>query len=173
MASNIEPVEQTVSTALDGEPVDIEVLRRALGTSEGRDALVAFVLLRAAAAADAGAPLAQVPADVLGKIAGSRGNRFRVLLGSRVPAALAASIALLAVAGSFWLGAAWRPSNVEVQLAPPAAPAIHTTGVPSVTPSEGPAAPPAPPCSHDSDVQPPKPTRVLQYVRGVDWRDGT
>ncbi len=164
-----ELIEQTISAAMDGEAVDLELLRQALRTPPGRDALAAFVLLRAACASDAASlETRAVPPTVA---AASRQKfTLRTVSRYRVPAALAASLAALAVAGAFWLGSAWQAPQVTVQLTPPAAarPAVGAAHAPVVV---LPAV--VRPCAPPPAPQPPQPTRVVRYVRGVDWTDVT
>ncbi len=90
----------------------------------------------------------------------SSGWRRWIQAGLPVPAGLAASIAAVAVAGSFLLGFAWRsqPAPQPTRSAPIASQGSATGGRPAA------GAPTA---------EPPIPTRRLEYVRDVDWRPGS
>ncbi len=166
--------DELISTALDGEPVDVEALRAALATAEGRASLAAFVLLRAATAADQVAPGRRFDEAVL-----PRPRRRPAWLPAppRVPFAWAASIAIVATAASFWFGTSLRaPATAVLLTAPP----IAVTPVASI-PAPGLENPTAggrrptetSPTSPRRVVrvvdQPPTPTRVLRFVPGVDW----
>jgi hypothetical protein len=135
--------DELISAALDGEAVDVTALRDALSAAEGREALAAFLLLKATVVADpagvrpgldALAPPAR-PAPRLWLVAGRR----------RVPIGVAASIAAALVIGAFWVGTAWR-ANVSdrIQQAPQATGAAH-----------------------------PVPSRVVRFTPGVDWHQGS
>jgi hypothetical protein len=200
--------DDIISAALDGERVDVAALRRALAAPEGRDTLAAFVLLRAVTAADdvrpahpefVGAELAPPFSDdgVVPRVLQTR-RRTWLLAGPRVPASLAASLALIAMTASFWFGTATgfpgrgrstSPSlaGPELQLGaqPAPAPAMGTAPAPAqqpvpvstVPPSPGHAeqntAPAARPRLRRVAEEPPKPTRVLRFEWGVDWRAGS
>jgi negative regulator of sigma E activity len=170
---DIELRDELISAALDGERVDVEALRGALATDEGRKSLAAFVLLRAATAADDIAPRVRYedPVTVL------KPRRAWLTAGTRVPAALAASIAIVAVVTSFLLGTTLRAPNTTliVTVPPigtaPMAPLTVAVPVPAgerhVEQGFSPATTFRPRLAAD---QPPKPTRVLRFVPGVDWR---
>ena len=49
-----ERLEETISAALDGEPVNLAQLREALNVPEGRQVLAGFLLVRAAASGNRG-----------------------------------------------------------------------------------------------------------------------
>jgi hypothetical protein len=159
---NTEPSDELISAALDGEPVDVDALQRALQRPEARDTLAAFVLLRAATADDA-----HRAADA------SPGSRTRAGAGqptfaprtrwNRLPLAVAASLAALAMAGSFWLGATWRLESAGGrQSGQENAPAL-------TVPADDPAARPG----RTAADEPPTPTRHEKFVRGVDWHSGS
>lgn len=171
-AMDTERIEELVSAALDGEPVDVDALRQALATLEGRDALAAFVVLRAATASDAVESLAQASAHAMAAISRSQPGPRR-LPSSRVRLAVAASLAVLAIPGAFWFGSTWQAQQVVVHLTPPQAPVVRTDVAPVVAPAVTVLSPSAGPCPQPAQPQPPTPTRVVRYVRGVDWRDGT
>jgi len=166
--------DDVISAALDGERVDVEALRRALATAEGRESLAAFVLLRAAAADDDVVPSKRW--EDLAVVAKPRPRPW-LLVGPRVSAAWAASIAILAIAASFWFGTTLRaPTSTLTLIAPPAAP--MTTLAPPIiaVPTNAVSEDRLPgPRSHAADIsrlrhaEPPRPTRVLQFVPGVDW----
>jgi hypothetical protein len=162
-----EQTEELISAAIDGERVDVAALRQALATSGGRDALASFVLLRAAAAADHDDTDERLHEAMAKPLHPRRRMAFRG--GPQVPAGLAASIAVLAVAASFWLGVSWRAPA----LPPPAAPAVREAAAPAPLPpptmTPAVAQNPVPPCA----PQPPTPTLTVKYVRGVDWRSGS
>jgi len=167
--------DDVISAALDGEPVDVGALRRALATPEGRDTLAAFLLLRAAAASDDVEPSEQVCQAVEQSVRSGRRTWF--LAGPRVPATLAASLAVAAIAASFWLGTTVRaPNTTLVMAAPPAAaheappaPAAAIVG-PNLQVGAGPAT-----GAHVRQIaeEPPKPMRILRFEWGVDWRAGS
>lgn len=148
--------EELLSAALDGEAVDVAALQEMLRRPEARETLAAFVLLRAAACADGFSESASSLTPSAGRSAtpSQRGRR-------RVPLTLAASIAALAVAGSFWLGASWRH-------APPAVvrPALtQGTGSSEAGGSAG--------RERAGLEEPPVPTRRDKFVPGVDWHAGS
>ena len=168
--------DDLISAALDGERVEVEALRAALGTAEGRDSLAAFVLLRAATATDDVAP-ERWPEHVP-VIARARRSRW-LLAAPRVPVAWAASLAVLAIAASFWFGTTLRaPTATLVLVAPPTAP-VATLATPIVDaataafagsqPSDQGPRVAAASRLHRPVGDPPKPTRVLRFVPGVDW----
>jgi hypothetical protein len=167
--------DDVISAALDGERVDAGALRRALAAPEGRDTLAAFLLLRAAAASDDVEPSEQVCHAVEDVVRSGRRTWF--LAGPRVPATLAASLAVAAIAASFWLGTTVRaPNTTLVMAAPPAAaheappaPAVAVVG-PNLQVGAGPATGVR---VHTVAEEPPKPTRVLRFVPGVDWISAT
>ena len=136
--------DELMSTALDGEPVDVEALRTALETPDGQRTLAAFVLLRAATADDGVAGTGRPEVPILAEQTPFALRRWR-----RFPVAAAASLGAVALAGSFWLGTTWVPDErastpVVVGVAPPSA-----------------------------EEPPPTPTRRLEYIPGVDWQAGS
>jgi len=143
-----ESRDELISAALDAEPVDVLALREALASAGGRDTLVSFVLLRAAVAADTAMPGAEP-----------------VVPGWRVPVGIAASIAMLLAAGSFWAGTSWptrSPDTAAVQAGPSSGGAAPS----SATASSG-------ALRLKDDDAPPTPTRVLRFTPGVDWHEGS
>lgn len=167
--------EDLISAALDGEQVDVEALRGVLRNEDGRETLAAFVLLRAATAADQILPTRSV-AEFAQRAAGAR--RLCSFAPSRLRIACAASVVFLALVGAFWVGTTLRGPEISLQVvAAPTAPAMATA--PPVTNV------PASPASGDhrasmsvraSDLplvwavpEPPTPTRRLSFVPGVDW----
>ena len=203
-----EKHEELISAALDGEAVDLVELKRALAVEEGRELLAAFVLLRAELAADGILPshlpqLADLgslpcqPVEVGSRspaIVAHRGPRGLHWLrtGPRVSLGLAASIAILAVAGAFWAGLAWRAnvapqpaaqeaqSNPKVHAAAPAvsseisasAPAEQKISAPK-TSSAGPRKDVKTTSRKTIPTEPPKPARVLRFIPGTDWSVGS
>jgi len=155
-----------ISAALDAEPVDVQHLREALTTPDGRDALASFLMLRASVAADAVEPRR----DAAAVMAAARARRrsWPVVLGWRMPVGVAASLAILLTAGAFWAGTAWRtesPAGWPGQSAPQTAGAREASpaSVQDSVPREG---------RQDEDV-PPIPSRVLRFTPGVDWHEGS
>ncbi len=166
---NTERIEETVSAALDGEPVDLEELRQALRTAQGRDALAAFVILRSAAASDRMAPSAQHGPASLAQLSRARQRRLTPF-GARAGLALAASLILCALVGAFWIGSRWQTTAVTVRLTPPKMMEPVVVRAPAPVVDERPV---VAPCPAPPQLQPPSPTRVVRYVRGVDWSEGT
>lgn len=158
-----ESRDELISAALDAEPVDVIALREALASSGGRDTLVSFVLLRAAVAADTAMPGADPALRTAAVYHPQR--HWPVVPGWRVPVGIAASIAMLLAAGSFWAGTSWPARSPEA----PAAQAGPSSGV--ATPSSAPELPGAPRPSDDDT--PPVPARVLRFTPGVDWHEGS
>jgi hypothetical protein len=154
--------DELISAALDGEPVDVAALQRALQQPEARDTLAAFVLLRAATADDAHRAADAPPGS--GTRAGASQPSFAPRTRwSRLPLAVAASLAALAMAGSFWLGASWRLETAGGrQSSRGKAPAL-------AVPADDPAARPG----KTAPEEPPAPTRHEKFVRGVDWHSGS
>jgi hypothetical protein len=154
--------EELISTAFDGESVDVEALRDALSTTDGRDALASLLLLRAAMAADTTQPPTQMAGAATATRVRERVWSFGV--GSRIPLGVAASIAALLVAGSFWLGTSWPARGIGSVATQPARQTLGTVAAPPTSVQ--------PPASHQlvsDDGVPPTPTRVLRYTPGVDW----
>ena len=154
--------EELISAALDGERVDVQSLKCALSTADGRDALASFLLLRATMAADTTEPQTQVAPALADQRTGER--RWPFGFGPRIPLGIAASIAVLAAAGSFWLGTARQSGDTSVDTSQPAA---QTSGAPAVSPAST-QSPASHPQEGDAGV-PPTPTRVLRFTPGVDW----
>lgn len=157
-----ESRDELISAALDAEPVDVIALREALTSAGGPDTLVSFVLLRAAVAADR----AMAGTDPAAHVAAARHPQrgWRVVPGWRVPVGMAASIAVLLAAGSFWAGTSWPARSAN----PPAAQAGPSSG--AAAPTSAPAtAAVLRPADHDA---PPIPARVLRFTPGVDWHEG-
>lgn len=158
-----ESRDELISAALDAEPVDVIALREALASAGGRDTLVSFVLLRAAVAADTAMPGAEPAVNLAA--ARHQPRRWPVIPGWRVPVGIAASIAMLLAAGSFWAGTSWpvRPPDTPAAQAGPssggAAPSSATASSGALRPMD--------------DDAPPTPTRVLRFTPGVDWHEGS
>jgi hypothetical protein len=190
--------EAIISEALDGERVDMEALRRALGSEAGRETLASFVLLRAQVAADNICPrrflrVADLDPAIRNSIdVGTSQLPNLIPQKAPVPAwrafmtpvrcSLAASLAMLALAGSFWLGTKLRPttsSPTAAQVAPSnsSARAANSESFPTHSAvGDRAAAAPDPKAitrTNPPDVkdEPPKPTRVLRFELGVDWRE--
>jgi hypothetical protein len=164
---NIE-TELAISAALDGERTDIEMLRKALATDEGREILASFVLLRAQVAADDLCP-SHVPqvAEQLTQQPSSHTSESKVWwrLKSRFSWRVAtASLAIVALVCAFWLGTAWHTISLR-----------HTADHgPNLTISERSVEPSVKSqetrtTQRLAPMEPPKPTRVLRYVPGSDW----
>lgn len=155
-----------ISAALDAESVDVQALREALATPDGRDALASFLVLRASVAADAVEPYR----DAAAVMAAARARRrsWPVVLGWRIPAGVAASLAMLLTAGAFWAGTAWRAGNPAGWLGQSAR---QATGTPATSPEsvqhsvtrEG----------RQEEAVPPVPSRVLRFTPGLDWHEGS
>jgi hypothetical protein len=168
--------ELVISSALDGERTDIETLRSALATEEGREMLASFVLLRAQVAADGlqsnnvlhGAEC-RAPQPLLS--ASSYQPWWH--LNARFPGRLmaGASFATLALACAFWLGTAWYARQYSTN------PAQNPTIVGQRVEFRGQMAESESPTraygsgsrQRQSQAEPPKPTRVLRFVPGTDW----
>ena len=157
---------ELISAALDAEPVDVRALREALATPDGRDALASFVELRASVAADAVEPRRGAAAVMAA--ARARRRSWPMVLGWRMPVGVAASLAMLLMAGAFWAGTAWRTGSPAGW---PGQPAPLTAGAREASPAsvqqsvtrEG---------RQEEDV-PPIPSRVLRFTPGVDWHEGS
>lgn len=200
--------EEIISAALDGEAVELGDLRHALSLEEGRELLASFVLLRAELAADNILPT-RLPqaADLNGArcqpvevdlhppgIKAKPGPRVLHWLrtGPRVSLGLAASIAMLAMAGAFWGGIVWRAnvgsqsavqtaqSSPKVPVATPGAPSNISIPVPQEQKTSEPKASSA--GQHEDikssgqktiQMEPPKPTQVLRFIPGTDWNIGS
>ncbi len=176
---------EIISAALDGERVDLAALRGALAAPEGRDALAAFLLLRAAAAGDDLEPSEQSRRAVEHVMRPGPARWFQ--FGPRVPASLAASLAIIAIVGAFWFGTALRAPNTTLVVAGPQTGASQrvpevprtverASGTPvapgsesAVPPQQGRAALRVTPTA----LEPPRPSRVLRFVPGVDWLSGS
>jgi len=165
--------DDLISAALDGEPVDVDALRRVLGTEDGRESLAAFLMLRAATAADA-----LIPSRPLSQVVQAVGPpRIPMPVRSRLRLACAASVALLTLLGAFWFGSTLRaPVTTLTLIAPPTVPTMTAT-LPRVdTPANAAAiqhpataAPLLTVSPRRTPLEPPKPTRSLSFVPGVDW----
>jgi hypothetical protein len=159
--------EILISAALDGERVDVETLRQVLETGEGQRLLASFLLIRAEIAADGITPsralcLEEIEAgSVTQAVEIQRKARKHIwrVAGMRIPISVTACLVLAALTASFWLGSAWRARfqpGIGVERSTPAISA--TVGYDQ---KRNPAA---------RTVEPPKPTRVLRYVPGSEWR---
>ncbi len=180
--------DELISAALDGERVDLHELSAVVATAAGRDTLAAFLMLRAAVASEDAEPDEQ-PRPSAAVVQPPRPRRWS-LSGARVPLGIAASILVLSVAGSFWLGTLSRRSTVMEESTRPAAAvqagtARETTAASpdprprgtsdrigpetSVAPGKGPQG-----GARDSRPdEPPTPTRLLRFEPGVDWHSGS
>jgi hypothetical protein len=166
--------DDVISAAIDGEQVDVDELRRALQTEDGRETLAAFVLLRAATAADEILPTRRV-AEFARMTARSRPLWPAP---SRLRLACAASIGLLALVASFWFGTTLRGPVLTVRLiAPPTAPAM-VSGPPTIVAPTAmvPGDLPMPTTARTAGRspvpalwEPPRTARLLSFVPGVDW----
>jgi hypothetical protein len=104
MSSEPNPVgvelmpSEVISTFIDGEPVEPELLKRALETPEGRDCLVDLLRIR----------------DVLGRM-GPRTTAIRQVhpIWKIVRGPAAAAIVLLALAGGYVAGQRARPAESD------------------------------------------------------------
>jgi hypothetical protein len=101
-------IEDLISAALDGEPVDLSGLRAALHTAEGRELLASFVMIRATARAGDIEPSDEVPARLRGPVGSSRRGWW--LGGPRIPASIAATLVTVAIAGTLFAGRVIRPA---------------------------------------------------------------
>lgn len=171
-----QELEQTISAAWDGEPVDLDRLRAALQTAVGRETLASYALIRATAAAGDIEPSAEGAARLRASIGAPR--RWWLVAGPAVPARLAASLAVVAVATASWVGVTWRPQGPAPSSTTTVAGPTADRGLPA-TPKEqalsrsaGEQAPaPAPrtpvqshPGSNAFREAPPTPTRTIQLV---------
>lgn len=152
---------ELISAAIDGELVDVDALRDALSTDDGREALVSFILMRAAVAADRIGPPVELPGIPNASRAEERTAPPRRRW--RLAAGLASAAAVLLAVVSFWLGATWRSGLSS----PRGNMQIHSQE--SAVDAEGQAARAATlEVTAESD-EPPTPTRVLRFTPGVDW----
>ena len=152
-----QELEETISAALDGEPVDLEQLREALGTTEGREALAGFLLIRAAAVSGGHEPTATLKTNLQRAV-----RRPWFMAGPLVPASLAASLAAVAACGALWLG-------VSMHTVPAESPAAEQAGAPTES-APPPAASPATRPAVEQQPPPAKPTRMLRFE---GWREGS
>lgn len=161
-----ESQEELISAALDGERVDVQALKDALSTADGREALASYLLLRAAMAAD----LVEPPVLAARPIARQRvrSRRWPFGLGLRVPLGVAASIAVLAAAGSFWVGTVNQTKNAHFGANQAA---VQVPGAPAPPLTSAHTSPRA--SSEADDGVPPTPSRVLRFTPGVDWQQGS
>lgn len=194
--------EMVISAALDGEGVDLGILRSALGCEEGRKVLASFVLLRAEVAAD------EICTSCLPNTADldARRNRIAAFLHRSSPArgpaetswrrrffnyrhtriGMAAALAFVAMAGAFWFGTVWRSPihdgsvGRSVQSALPAA-YTGSSDFRSGDRTSSSKAPSGQAQPFDGSTgapqrilpaEPPEATRVLRYLPGTDWRPG-
>lgn len=191
--------EMVISAALDGERVDLDILRGALSDEDGPKTLASFVLLRAEVAADdtySSRSLHIADSDTARSVAAEAGGRWSA---ARAPAesswrhltfavrcrriGVAAVLATLAMAGAFWFGTVWRPAPPDESAGrtvrsdePPA----HI-GAPEFQPGNRATGGKAPsvedrrfdgstgPLQRILPAEPPEATRVLRYLPGTDW----
>jgi hypothetical protein len=152
---------ELISAALDGEHVDVQALKGALSTADGRDALASFLLLRAAMAADTMQPPSKAVPAVIRERGGGRRSSFG--FGVRIPFGVAASIVVFAAAASFWLGTVRHAGDFN---SGSGRTSTQTSAV-AAQPSSDP-----PSSFHQQETAPgvpPTPTRVLRFTPGVDW----
>ena len=140
---NTEQHDELISAVLDGERVDADALRLVLADPEAQRTLAAFLLLRAAAAGEDDTRLDQSAVSVTPR----RWRWFE--WDARVPATLAASLCLIAVALTLLLGPARRDA---------ATPSSQIASAPAQAPNLGPRT-----------GEPPRPTRTLHFTPGVNW----
>ena len=171
-------LEQTISAAWDGEPVDLDALRAALQTAEGREILASYALIRTTAAAGDIEPREDGAARLRASIAARR--RSWLLGGPAVPMRLAASLAAVAIGAALWVGVAWRSQGPASPVAVPASAVTAAAGtrpagageqaLPKPTATAEPAAPPerrvgaGRRASNGLDEIPPTPTRTIPLV---------
>ena len=158
--------DELISAALDAEPVDVQALREALAAPGGRDALAAFLLVRAAVVADSITPRPAAAAAIAA--ARARRRLWPLGLGWRIPVGAAASIAMLLTVGAFWLGTAWQARDLTAGSGQRASQTSGTAAAPPIA-----AQPPASQPQAADDGVPPTPTRVLRFTPGVDWHEGS
>jgi negative regulator of sigma E activity len=158
---NIESTDELISAALDGEDVDLPALEVALARPEGREALAAFVLLRAATAADCAAIDRMRPALRVERHPFLERRAWHVLYG-RIPIGIAASLGAIAVAASFWLGTTWRANATS-----PSSTVSYQTAK-----TEPPPKPPETTERQVREEQPPTPSRRVHFGPG-EWQRGS
>jgi hypothetical protein len=136
------PNPELITACLDGEPVDPDELARLLNSAEARDLVCDLLVLRAATGADEREPSREFYEHVRNRMPGSPLLSKRRPRGAR-PAlrALVAAAALLAA-----MLAGWGLHGL--------APEFSTDGAVSRA---------------DATEDPPEPTRVVRFERGVDW----
>ena len=154
----VEDARELISAALDGEEVDLELLQDVLAESGSRDALAAFVLLRAVAAADrcAAEPAHSFVIDTLPE---SRRTAWWVL-NRRVAAYIAASLGVMALAGSLWLGTARRGQPTPSPAVPGSYQSVRTS--PALQQRDGAGSPVL-------TEQPPVPARRVHFT-AREWQ---
>jgi hypothetical protein len=168
--------EVMISAAMDGESIDLDLLGVALASDEGREMLASFVLLRAKVASDnifEPLPLF-VAASHMSRHRRLDKTSLRPVHGAGRPLRIAAAVALatLAMACTFWLGGIWRISRmsdqgtkmaVSASAEPPQKPGSPASVLPNSRSTRRlPAA----------TEEPPKPTRTLRFVPGMEWHTG-
>jgi hypothetical protein len=154
-----QELDETISAALDGEPVDLGQLREALGTTEGREVLAGFLLIRAGAVSGGREPTETLKANLRRAV-----RRPWFMAGPLVPASMAASFAAVAVGGALWLGVSMHTVPAE----PPSAQQAVTRAESAPAPES--AASPATPPAVEQQSPPAKPTRMLRFE---GWREGS
>ncbi len=177
---NRDSLEETISAALDGEAVHLSELREALQSAEGRELLASCALIRATAGAGDIEPSAGF-AGALRKSAAAPPRRRVWLAGPRIPASIAASFVMLAVAGTL-LASRGIQSRASVDQRPRQAPiAVRDS---AAAPGQVTPAAQLPPADGQPSLrsveqrgrargavlpEPPKPSKVLLFD---DWRHG-
>ena len=159
--------DEIISAALDGERVNLEILRAALASAAGKETAAEFILLRAAVSADRDEEPSHAETRLTRHEPSASG--WRRIVSLRLPAAAAASLILVAAA-AFWAGQAWRQPALDAARSGRAAPA--TLQQPDVASS---TRPPGDPQALDTAPPPgpPEPVRVLRFTPGVDWHEGS
>lgn len=160
-----EERDELISAALDGECVDVRSLRKVLAAPGGQAAAAEFLLLRAAVAADAAVAPPVMRAAV--SDGAEHWRDWRSFWAPRVPAGIAASLAVVSIVGAFWLGRSWQLPGVGDA---PLQPVVSLTAPPT---GAAPGARPESRRQAGDAIVPPTPTRILRFTPGVDWHEGS
>jgi len=191
--------ELIVSAALDGERIDVDLLRDALASDEGRKMLASFVLVRAEFASDNISPSRplresdldpaqhQPMVEVSQQASRSSPSGFHWHpwhgVGPRARIGMAASFVMVAVAFAFWLGTFWQGGKglrSADQLKNTAAAKPFRGADTSASLNHIGETTEVPTTTRDSAgrgdqlqrtlaTEPPKPTRVLKFLVGTEW----
>jgi negative regulator of sigma E activity len=159
--------EETLAALFDGEGGGPDALADALAQPEAADFLVLLARLRVATQDDNRSPDGEFYDQANALFDRSRGS----WLTARVPLAAVAAALLAAVALTVATSGLWRPSSPS--LPSPVPPVDAALKVLPAAKTQTVLAPAGRPAAGPTRRRPPVPDRVLEFVDGRDWKQGS